>query len=273
MFKNKKIKSNGFEPDSSIEAWKHYKKYYLESNSEFSIRKNYNFKNLHFYTYYTKLNRGCGEKFDGYNYANLKIASNVANRLYALHNSAERKTNNCNVEWCCATRRVGGECDFNFNEEKCKLFQKLIGENEEALLQLKKCKEMHHTLLNFSLMEAMGSMQGFKGSNKFDRFDLFIYELDRYFQKSSEAVLSKSSSSNKSGLEDYLSSFKNIYEYCHEVYFIESEQLIDKIIKNGSLSIETCDDVIRYMNLAEMFWGEKEFAFLKKRVSNGGRLF
>lgn len=276
MFINKKVEYKAcIEPDSSEEAWKHYEKYYLKSNSKFSIRSNYDFENLNYYTYYKELNRTCGEKFNGeyYNYANQKRASNGANRLYALQKFAKKITDSNNVEWWCATRRVGGDCDFNFNEKKYKLFKEIIGGDQQALQQLDRCKEMHHTLLNFSLMEATGNMQGFKGSNRFDRFDHFIYKLDQYFNGTSVDALSASSPENKGGLIAYLSNFKDIYEYCNEVYFIENTNFIDEIIKNGELPIKTCDDVVRYMNLAERFWSEKEFAFLKKEFLTVGEYF
>lgn len=129
-------------------------------------------------------------------------------------------------------------------------------------------------------MQAMGNMQGFKGCNRFDRFDTFIYEMDRYFSAKSQNVLSASSETNKVALISYLNNFKDIYEYCKEVYFIEEEKFINKIIAEGALPIKVCDDVIRYMNLAEEFWAVKEFYFLKNEFllvgdyfKNGGEIY
>ena len=75
------------------------------------------------------------------------------------------------------------------DEKKYALFLKVIEsdlivsqrEKDNASQQLSKCKDMHHTLLNFSLMQAIGNMQRFKGI-KGDRLDVFIYELDKYYR-------------------------------------------------------------------------------------------
>ena len=59
-------------------------------------------------------------------------------------------------------------------------------------------------------MQALGDMQGLKGNDRFDRFDTFIYELDRYFLGISHNVISASTSSNKSDLIAYLNNFESI---------------------------------------------------------------
>ncbi len=272
MFINKEIKCSEFEPDSSPAAWEHYKQFYVESNF---IRKNYNFENLNCYTYYKDLDRKCGYKTNEgwYNYVNIPKNNTDTNRLYALYKFAKHKTDENQNEWCCATRRVAGECDFNFNEKKCKLFKDLIGNNNQALKRLDRCKKMHHTLLNFSLMESMGNMQAFKGSNRLDRFDYFIYKLDQYFGGISGDIMSKSTIDNRGGLIEYLSEFGNIYKYCSEVYFLKDNKFVDEIIASGARSIRECDDVVRYMNLAEKFWATKEYAFLEKEFLIVGDCF
>lgn len=112
MFINKEIKCSEFEPDSSPAAWEHYKQFYVESNH---IRKNYNFENLTYYTYYKDLDRKCGYKTNEgwYNYVNIPKNNTDTNRLYALHKFAKHKTEKeTGNEWYCATRRVAGDCDL-----------------------------------------------------------------------------------------------------------------------------------------------------------------
>lgn len=261
MFKNEKIecvqnwmgKELCFDPDSSPKAWEHYKKYYVETDSKWCLRKNYNFNNLFFYKY-EKV-----KPLNGY-YTNLPLKNK--NRLFALENNTKIENYN-GIDYCKPANRLSGECDFNFNENKIKLFKEIIGDNKCALEQLEKCKNNHHRLVNFSLIQAMGDMQGFKGRIRFDRFDTFIFRLDQYFSGLSTEILSSSSEPNKPLLKAFLNNFKDIYEYCKAIYFIKDKEFIDEIIKQGKLPIKKCEDVVRYMNLAQKFWNKKESHFLE----------
>lgn len=274
MFENPEIKldSDGvtMEPDSSKEAWEHYKKFYTESNCKYSIRANYDFDHLHYYTpfNYAGYKSGVCDESGWYNFVNRPFSkeSKKVNRLYALHKDAQRirKIQNEEVEWCRVSLRVGGECDFNFNEKKYQLFQSMLKEDLSALEQLERCKKMHHTPLNFSLMQAVGNMQGFKGRDTFDRLDRFAFKLDQYFKQNSEDILTYSTSDNQPLLKNYLDEFGNIYSYFKEIYFIDEKDFVDEIISNGGRPIKSSDDVIRYMTLAEEFWSKKQFCFEKK---------
>ena len=111
-------------------------------------------------------------------------------------------------------------------------------------------------------MQSVGNMQGFKGSNRFDRFDTFVNELSQYYSGLNVNVLSASSDQNKFALVSYLNnSFDDVYDYCKSICFISSKEFVDKIISQGSMPIITCDDVVRYMNLAEEYWNLKEEYF------------
>ncbi len=275
MFENKKVCCNqnygekerqvNFEPDSSPCAWEHYINVYGARKSK--IIEQYNFNALFFY-YYNN---------DGNNIYYSNQIKSEKNRLFAMHNGTEYFIKN-DVKCCKPARRLGGECDFNFNNDKekgeynkYKIFCDIIKndgaassqEKERAIEQLKRCKEMHHTLLNFSLIEGMGDMQGFKGTNRFDRLDAFVCKLDRYFSGLSNDVIFAASGPNKNYLISYLNSFTDIYDYCNEIYFIDDKDFIDKIIEEGQMPIETCKDVVRYMNLAEEFWARKKLSFDK----------
>lgn len=253
-----------FESDSSPKAWDHYKNVYYNRKSK--IMSQYNFEELFLY------NR-CEKRSGGNLYSDKPKKKN--NRLFAMHNSAEYISIK-GVKCCKPARRLGGECDFNFNDDKeCSKFKMLYHiierdssatekDKQFARIELESCKEMHHSLLNFSLIEAMGNLQGFKGTNKFDRLDTFIYELDRYFKGLSNKIILFASNINRKYLLSYLSCFNNIYDYCKEIYFIEDESFVDKIIEQGKLPIESCKDVLRYITLAKEFWTIKEFYFLKQ---------
>lgn len=113
-------------------------------------------------------------------------------------------------------------------------------------------------------MQAIGNMQKFKGNNRYDRLDTFIYELDKFYRGISNAILQFSSSNNEPALISFLNDFKDIYEYCATFYFITEKSFIDEIIKQGSMPITNVNELMRYMNLAEKYWAKKEFEFLKK---------
>lgn len=295
MFKNKTISEMHnhfdqmirFEPDSSPAAWMHYQQFY--SHNKY-LRTHYDFQKQFFYNRFDKagLKTGYFDGLERFNYVNKPLQNHSKyNRLFILQKGTktEKIENN---EFIVAADRLGGDCDFNFNEKKYSLFLEIIKndsmvsqrEKDDAIQQLLRCKNMHHTLLNFSLMQAIGNMQKFKGSNQFDRFDTYIYELDKYYRGISNAILSYSSLNNQPALISFLNDFKNIYEYCANFYFFTGKFFVDKIIKQGSMPITNVNELVRYMDLAEECWSKKEFEFLKKEFlaigdyfQNGGEIY
>lgn len=268
-FENEMIQENdcmdeqrekNYEADSCPKAWEHYKIVY-DNRLE-----NYNFEQLSFYNNW----KNVGELKSGLYSTNNKLWLNYVdlpikgkrNRLFLLENSTKKEMHN-KITYIEATYRYGGECDFNFNEKKCELFREIIGNDVYANKRLEACKKKHHTLINFSLIQAMGNMQGFKGANRFDRPDVFINKLDQHFRGVSNDVVCFASEANRPYLINYLNGFKDIYNYCATLYFIDDIKFIDEIIKQGALSIENCEDVIRYMNLADEFWNRKLLKFKK----------
>ena len=267
-----------FEPDSSPDAWEHYKQFYsAQMEDDTYIKDEYDFDSTFFYTPYKEAGLDHGYYCEGeqrwLNYTHIpKKDPQKDNRLYALKRETQIVYDG-SVAYCEPADRMGGECDFNFKddekESKYRLFKNIIEtsqdeqERQTALIQLEKCKKMHHTLLNFSLMQAMGNMQKAKGRNRFDRLDTFIYKLNRYLLGVSEEILNCATDQCKQSLIMFLEKYSNIYEYCKEMYFIEDSAFVDEIIQQGTLPIRSCKDVIRYMNLAEQFWERKENYFLK----------
>lgn len=269
MFKNTKIAARqlwneqiiNFDPDSSPAAWEHYKKYYIKNGHV--ILGNYNFKKLNFYNYYRNIGDESGifKNNEWKNYINCPSNNKKRyNRLFALSNTTKTECKN-SKEYCCASSRLGGECDFNFNCKKQTLFKAMICGDNAAEKKLEKCNANHHTLINFSLMQGMGNMQSVKGNDKHDRLDVFVHQLSLYFSREQSNIMTCTSGKNKDALISYLNNFNNIYDYMEKVYFIKNETFIDKIIEQGQLPMNTCDDVVRYMDLANEFWSEKEYYF------------
>lgn len=275
MLKNKKItdvqqwneKIIEFDPDSSPAAWEFYKQFY---SGNIYLNKNYDFQKLVFYNCYDTvgLKRGYFDGIEWLNYVNKPIKN--SNRLYILPKGTKTEYL-YNIEYIIATERIGGDCDFNFNEKKYSLFLDLIkndtkvlqDEKNVAVQQLERCRNMHHTLLNFSLIQAIGNMQAFKGSNRFDRQDTFISELDKFYRGISNSVLRCASLNNKSALISFLNEFKDIYEYCATFYAITETEFVDEIIKQGGMPITNVKALVRYMSLAEKYWDKKKDALMK----------
>lgn len=152
--------------------------------------------------------------------------------------------------------KVAGDCDFNFNDKKVKIFEKILGETNNDLL--KKCHEHHHSFCNFSFMPITGGLNNSKGTLKhekelcpLDRFDSFICELDKYYNGQDTAILN---TVNKAAVCWWLSNFKDVYEYCHDVYFISDKTFVDKLLAHGQKPLNNRENLISYMHLALEYW-------------------
>lgn len=157
--------------------------------------------------------------------------------------------------------KIAGDCDFNFNDKKVELYRKLLLKEDMPLL--KKCHEFHYQLCNFSFMPITGGMNNTKGCLRcfvgdtreniaLDRFDLFIRELDKYYKGEESWILSRY---NKDALSWYLSNFKDVYQYCADVYFIEDRELVDRFILSAEMPIVNRENAVKYMELALEYWG------------------
>lgn len=286
-----------YDPDSSPRAWVYYEIVYSNGNRIIKLGgTEFNSENL---SYYNSCKADFKERSYRYydtddhcyrwlNYKNDEIPEKNRydenrkkyNRLFALKTDTKRAENpKDKKEYCEAASRVGGECDFNFNEEKILLFMEIImadpvaGQSQkiDALKRLEQCAEMHYNRLNFSLMQAMGGLQAVKGEDNFDRLDVFILNLSEYYSIEKEqrltknpAVLKKATNDeNKKDLIEYLDGFGDIYDYCKQVYFLNNHDFVDTVIKQGKKEIKNCSDMIRYMDLAEKFWKQK-YDYVKK---------
>ena len=212
-------------------------------------------------------------------FEHLKQTTNKIPRKYAIL----KKTDNDTVKRLdefkiLAIKRLGkfkisGETDFNFKDIKFKYYKELIindnnisdYDKQESLKKLEKCKKMHHSLCNFSLMPMTGGMNNVKGMLQQDRIDRFIYVLYDYFKNKNNITNYKhhifsQCRSNKiiqESLSEYLSLFDDIYDYCRKIYKIDDAQFVERFIESGSKEISTANQVREYMNLAEQYWKMK----------------
>ena len=276
-FKNKKVDNikriNGkdytFEHDSSEEAWEHYKIIYFKPDGSSRINSKYDLKNekqqLVLCNYKDK-------KY--YNEPNSKYP--YVNRYYWL--SGEATYDEKSGEYSGEKENLSGDCDFNFNERKYIIYERMIEDEYKDYPRIKKyalnllleCNNMHHSLLNFSLIQTKGNMQGFKGGclnngvyASLDRADTLVSYLANYYKlqdyQKRDSYIIANAGVNKDTLKEYLDSFKDIYDYCKKIYLIDNEKFVDRMIKEGCLLIKTGHDVVRYMLLALEFWDRKEF--------------
>lgn len=245
-----------YDPDSSDVAWEYYKYVYKDEDGTYNEKLKF----------LSELN---SDKIDDKGY---HLADN-GNRLIA-----ETKNNNI--------PDFGGDVMFNFNHGKYDIFKEILGSDTD---QLNRCAKNHHSLLNFSIMPQTGAMNNFKGINhKLDRFDYFISELDNYYKadcfKRAETALGKyylkETDCPATVRNNFLNSLSDIKNYCKQVYFIDEnfkpndgilktndKNFIKRLIDNGKKAIDTKDNLIKYMDLAEDYW-EMRHNQIQKNLCN-----
>ncbi len=276
---NNKIESNqsfrginyNFDADSSPKAWEHYNKVYTKEH--WNGINCYNVNNPSFFEYIR----------NGY-YVNEPLS--YYNSLFALPKELVESTDLNGNKYYQACLKLRGETDFNFNQYKYPVFKKILftayidkkidkDKLEENFKNLDYCNNMHHNLLNFSLIQSSGNMQGYKSKgvllsrNKYeylDRLDSFVFLLDAYYKLDEKArktaeIIKNAGEYNNANLENYLNSFSCIFDYCKKIYFIDNKDFINKLIKNGEKPINNADDVHRYIEFAKEYWDIKKKIF------------
>lgn len=276
-----------WDPDSSPEAWEHYKKYY--TTEHWRELEKYDLDRPTFFNF-----------INNYGYINKPIKE--YNRWYALEKEVQVNANGY-YEPCL---RLGGETDFNFKKargkykkNKYRTFCDIIKKSglsrekrKDALELLETCNKMHYSPLNFSLIQTVGNLQSFKNEGlivetekyeNLDRLDTFVYYLSEFYKENQEKRAESSiikrqrnrkifgrpmSEENVKSLINYLNSFEDIYDYCNKIYFIKindeekgENDFIQKLIKSGEKILETGDDIVEYMKLAGEFWKIKKAYF------------
>ncbi|MBJ8325251.1 hypothetical protein [Streptococcus pacificus] len=154
----------------------------------------------------------------------IKNFKSVGNRLFYKYK------NNKEVEIT-----LSGDCSFNFNEKKKKLFEDIIRHYEDKTgvkqsdtrNKLLACCSNHHQECNFALMPVVGGMNNVKGkikisngkvkvhqlgrqpNNLFDRLDSFLSLLNEFYNFRKKC-------------NEFNCSLKEIGEYYSESIFLES---------------------------------------------------
>lgn len=142
---------------------------------------------------------------------------------------------------------LSGDADFGMKTPFCK-------ENIED------AEEKMHMFLNFSLMPVLGGMNCKKGFRR-DRFDKFIYYIDKYYETKnidSLMLFRKSNVETQIILGAFLDLFTGVVDYCEKMYLIDNG-LVGELIKNGKETIEKKKDTRkRYCELAIEYWKQRE---------------
>ncbi len=269
---NQSIPQLKYDPDSSPEAWELFRKIYSDKD----FVKGYDLDNLSFFEYV------CVDK--KYLYANAPLS--YYNRLFALTTGTQPVYEKSGVAYYNAIERLSGDTIFNFNARKYSTLLRLAfstSKNDDEFSEIKDellwCSTQHHSLYNFSLMQTMGNLQGYKQkglksiSNSYenlDRFDTLVYLLFCYYTCDPRETLSsycKPSKNRSNGefLIRFLEKFRttcndvdtSIYNFCQQVYLIDDRDFVDKLIKNGSKPIKDCNDIRTYIKTAKTYWEMK----------------
>lgn len=211
-------------------------------------------------------------------------------RLYALKIGGITTISLDERDYYNADFRVSGETDFNFNDKKLKKFYEIIDKDSKYCVDdkndlkelLLSASKLHHTLLNFSLMQTMGNLQGFKGKDALDRFDRFIYSLSEYYNENSKIInkfKDNSGDTNWSYLKKYLDLFGDgkigFNNYFSNVYFAgitnsDNIDIMEKLIESGKEPIDSAERVNEYVKLANEFWDIRDDcyrSFIEQKIT------
>ncbi len=128
---------------------------------------------------------------------------------------------------------------------------------------------------NFSLMPCTGGMNNKKGRFGYsDRFDEFIYYISQYYKIKCENekyeyvknILWSNPQKKEvtiSALCSFLDLFKDEYDYCKRMYFIDNT-FVDELINNGEKTAHDGFDCKRHCELAQWYWDIRKEIMHKK---------
>lgn len=268
MFENKAISKHQtwqgeelkFAPDASPEAFEHFEQYY---NS--GIFEQYDICSPVLLSYIKQ--------------RYVQTPKDNANRLYALPKGTVPLQDEEGNEFYPPLLRLSGETDFNFEGNNYLVLKGFLINEPEYLSKLVECNKQHNCLLNFSLIQSTGNMQGFKGCVCDDRLDKFIYYLYKYYKTNKQErtdtkiiQYAHKKTCNWEFLMCFLNQFEDVYDYCKKVYFTK-EPLTKALIEHGKKELDNTDNVKSYIDLAYRFWEEKDFVFSEKEYLTIGSYF
>ncbi|MDG5854399.1 hypothetical protein [Clostridium beijerinckii] len=224
-------------------TWANLYKHVYGSNDRWPICELYDFFNL---DESLELNK--------YGYQ-IKLKKDITIEDITMHEHDEYKDKIIGFLYQCKNNKyyfpLSGDADFGMKTIFCK---------ENIIDAYKKM----HMFPNFSLMPVLGGMNNKKGSRR-DRFDKFIYYVDKYYEtKDIEFLIwfgnikEENKIKYKKILEAFLDMFINAKDYCKKMYLID-EDLVDDLIKNGKFTIENKMDTRKeYCELAIKYWTQRE---------------
>lgn len=167
-----------------------------------------------------------------------------------------------------------GDTDFNFTKgfahSRLENYRKWLSDvpkfRDMYQNHLTIMEDLTYSVVNISLMPQSGNLQGVKQGVGNDRMDTFIWALTAYYEGSANVLFNHASYENTEALEDYLSMFENVYDYCQTVYHINAS-LVDDLAASGACPIRTPEEILRFMTLAIRFWRQKS-SFLHEQLEN-----
>lgn len=212
------------------------------------------------------------EKFGNYDYDSSKwVWDNVYNpmcrEIWGEHLGEEFELKNVTPKIFVAKHgdiQIRGDVIFNFKGKNGEPYinpkNKIITEEE-----LKKYKAMRYSALNFSLIPRYGKLQNVKqGGRRGDRLDVYLYYLSEFYSKGDERILNYAN--DKDNLKNYLNSIGSIKEYFKKFYFMEDNDILEKLVECGGRFRNEDSEKNRttYLELVKEFWSIRKADLAKK---------
>ena len=100
----------------------------------------------------------------------------------------------------------------------------------------------------------------------FDRPDLLIAELEKYYKGMSTRIFRQT---NGEALKWYLNLFakRGIAEYCKDIYLIDDEDMLQRFLAFAKKPICDSDTAIEYMELACDYWKMKKAKLAEFKIT------
>lgn len=215
------------------------------------------------------------EKFGNYDYDSSKwVWDNVYNpmcrEIWGEHLGEEFELENVTPKIFVAKHgdiQIRGDVIFNFEGYNGKPYinpkNKIITEEE-----LKKYNAMRYSALNFSLIPRYGKLQNVKqGGRRGDRLDVYLYYLSEFYSHEDERILNYAKEQeDKDNLKNYLNSIGSIKEYFKKFYFMEDNDILEKLVECGGRFGNEDSEKNRttYLELVKEFWSIRKAGLAKK---------
>lgn len=162
---------------------------------------------------------------------------------------------------------IKGDTCFNLslhlkNSKKWTLFGSIIKDEEKSELDFLEntLEKLRYSPMNISIMPQTGGLNNIKQSIGNDRFDTFIWLMNQYYTGLEVLILNAGSKNmhieNRKRLKKFLDSYDDVYDYCKDIYGIDTGY-VNKLIKHGKKPIISPTDYYEYIELALEFWEKR----------------